>query len=249
MTDHPTWLAPQTLPTEDTFDQFVQVFGGQKISDFLPKNPSFKNADYLFCEQGVIAELKTIKTDFGANELFLKKYFQLMEKYFSNEQMPSSTFFDSPQWPKEFLKEFRDLFRTPLKRILENANKQIKETKKELNLPNHQGILLLANDKFISLEPRFIISIISDILVHSYSSIGGFVYLTLNHYVEIPNNDYANLLWIPAYSEKSPHWLVDFVNDLGKQWFQFLEKETQPFDHKLVTDDGSCILQAKVISP
>lgn len=249
MPDHLNWLAPQTLPTEETFDQFVRVFGGQKISDFLSGNPSFANADYLFHEQGVIAELKTLQKDFGAEHSFFEKYYKLAEKSISDGRLPLGALFDSTQLPKEFVQELLRLFRPPLSRILKKANAQLKETKKELNLPNYQGILLLANDKFISLEPRFIISILSEILVHSYSSIGGFVYLTLNHYVEIQNNNYANLLWIPCYSENSPDSLVYFVNELGKQWFQFLEKETQPFDHKLVTNDGSCILQAKVISP
>jgi hypothetical protein len=90
-------------------------------------------------------------------------------------------------------------------------------------------------------------SIICENLSHSYSSIDAFVYLTLNHYVDIPGNNDANLLWSPVYSKRSPDSLRGFVNKLGSQWFQFLETETGEFDNRIVTDDPASILQAKAI--
>ncbi len=178
----PDWLHEKSLPTEETFDQFVKQFGGQKISDLLSNSPSFKNADYLFREQNVIAELKNFQTDFGNQENFKEKHFELLKK-----------------------------------------------------------------DDFVSLEPNFIISIIAEILSHSYSSIDAFVYLTLDHYVEIKNNDYANLLWIPLYSGRESNDLPDFINKLGSEWFKFLETKIGAFDNKVITDDVKAALPAKPI--
>lgn len=244
----PDWLYEKpALPTEETFDRFVKSFEGQKISDLLSGNPSFQNADYLFPNENVIAELKTLQTDFGTTDSFRAKHIELVKKYLSESRMTLSAIFHSAEQPKEYIGDLLRLFRPALSRILKKANKQLKDTKRELKLPNTPGILLLINDDFLSLEPRFITSIICEILSHSYSSIDAFVYLTLNHYVDIPGNNDANLLWIPVYSKRSPDSLRGFVNKLGSQWFQFLETETGEFDNRIVTDDPASILQAKAI--
>lgn len=243
----PDWLYEKpALPTEETFDRFVKSFEGQKISDLLSGNPSFPNADYLFPNENVIAELKTLQTDFGTTDSFRAKHIELVKKYLSESRMTLSAIFHSAEQPKEYIEDLLRLFRPALSRIVKKANKQLKQTKRELNLPNTPGILLLINDDFLSLEPRFIMSIICENLSHSYSSIDAFVYLTLNHYVDIPGNNYPNLLWIPVY-KRSPDSLTGFVNKLGRQWFQFLETETGEFDNRIVTDDPASILQAKAI--
>lgn len=244
----PDWLYEKpALPAEETFDRFVKSFEGQKISDLLSGNPSFQNADYLFPNENVIAELKTLQTDFGTTDSFRAKHIELVKKYLSESRMTLSAIFHSAEQPKEYIGDLLRLFRPALSRILNKANKQLKQTKRELNLPNTPGILLLINDDFLSLEPRFIMRIICENLSHSYSSIDAFVYLTLNHYVDIPGNNDANLLWSPVYSKRSPDSLTGFVNKLGRQWFQFLETETGEFDNRIVTDDPASILQAKAI--
>jgi hypothetical protein len=64
------------------------------------------------------------------------------------------------------------------------------------------------------------------------------VYVT-NHYFDIPGNSYANLLWAPAYSDSAPHWLVDFVNWLGRELSNFCENEMGPFDNRVESPDIS----------
>ena len=87
----------------------------------------------------------------------------------------------------------------------------------------------------------------AEILSHSYKSIDAFVYLTLDHYVDIPNNDYANLLWIPLYSDRHTVNLPDFINKLGTEWFKFLDTKIGLSDNRVITDDPRAFLQAKAI--
>lgn len=235
------------MPAEETFDRFVKSYGGQKISDSLPGDPTFQNADYLFPKEKVIAELKTLQSDFGVKDSFRKKQIDLAKAYLAQGKMPLSAIFNSRDQPADYVKDLLRLFRPALSRILKKANTQLKVTKRELNLNNSSGILLMINDDFFSLEPRFIVSIVCEILAHSYSSVDAFVYLTLNQYADIPDNNYANLLWIPSYSERAPDSLPDFINSLGGQWFQFLESETGKFDNKIVTDDPTAVTRAKSI--
>src|SRR5258708_16490716 len=152
------------------------------------------------------------------------------------------------QLPREFIFEFLRLFRPPVKRILEKANKQIKNTKKELELDSAQGLVVIINDGFYGFEPRYIFALISDILTHLYTSIDGFVFLTLNRYVDIPGDDYARQLWLTSYSGRANDHLVDFVNDLGRKWWDHFEDRFGKFDSRIESDDGNkYINQARFI--
>ncbi len=100
------------MPAEQTFDRFVKNFGGQKISDFLPGNPTFQNADYLFPKEKVVAELKTLQTDFGVKDSFRKKQIELAKTYLSQGKMPFSAIFNSHEQPKYYVKDLLRLFRS-----------------------------------------------------------------------------------------------------------------------------------------
>jgi len=57
---------PAPIDIEAAFDEFVQDLGGYKISDLIEdKSAMPQNADYLFREQNVIAELKTLSGIFA----------------------------------------------------------------------------------------------------------------------------------------------------------------------------------------
>src|SRR3546814_16202729 len=62
---------------------------------------------------------------------------------------------------------YRELFgilRTPIRRRIEKANKQIKGAKKELGLVDHRGIVFLVNDNFRSAHPGLVMDLIRSIL-------------------------------------------------------------------------------------
>ena len=135
-----------------------------------------------------------------------------------------------------------------LERILKKANGQIKDTRANTEFKDANGVLILVNDEFYSLEPRFIMAVLGDKLVHSYKAIDAFVYLTLNHYVDTGDR-YARLLWAPQYSERAPASLQSFINALGARWFEFLEEKLGPFDISTKTDDGSFLNVTRAIVP
>ena len=235
------------IPVEEMFDRFIKQNSGQKISELVGGNPSFQNADYLFKDNKIIAELKTLQTDFAKAETFQNKRHDLIRKYISEGKMEFRNLLNPSELPKDYLNDVIRIFRPALSRIIKKANVQIRETKEKLKFPDSSGLLILVNDDFISLEPQFIISLISDILIQSYSSVDGFVYLTLNHYVELPHNDLDNLIWIPGYSDKAHLSLSDFVDKLGNQWQKFLEIEIGEFDSNFSTENSDIIIQAKSI--
>jgi hypothetical protein len=54
--------------------------GGGVVSDILPGNPSFENADYSFKNNNIIGELKEIETEFLNQENAKIKFTEMMER-------------------------------------------------------------------------------------------------------------------------------------------------------------------------
>ncbi|TAK62769.1 hypothetical protein [Methylobacter sp.] len=235
------------LAVEETIDGFVRSIGGVKISDELPNPPPFENADYIFREAGVIIELKEVTTDFGKAGGIVDKLIGLHEKHYRNDPSWRPALFGGVGHSKAFIADFVRIFREPLGRILKKANSQIKSTKKNLPFENGFGVTMIVNDGFKSLEPYFVRALISDILLNSNSAIQCCVYITVNTYVEVPESEYAHLLWVPSYSEHAPQRLVDFIDNLGDRWFNHLESLTGPFDVSDKTSDTSFLNDSKTI--
>ena len=224
------WAGVKGIADELTLDRFIKKLGGQKVSEIIPA-ASFENADYLFPQQKVIIELKTLESEFGDTNEFKSKLAALTERFAREGKLGGGSFLGKP-YPQEFVRAFIDLFRPPLARIAKKANRQIRQTKMQLNLGDARGVLLCVNDEFRGLEPQFIKGLFGRILHGSCSSIDGFIYHT-NHYVDIPSSEYAHLIWTTMYADGTPGSLVEFVDNLGRRWFDFCEAEGVPADERV----------------
>jgi hypothetical protein len=52
------------LLVEATWRDFVRSVGGSVIEDLVPEPRDFQNADFLFPNESVVAELKEVETEF-----------------------------------------------------------------------------------------------------------------------------------------------------------------------------------------
>lgn len=207
---------------EPNWQEFVLGLGGGELVAPLIARQGIKNADFLFRQARVVAELKVLETEFLDTESVRQKVVDAFNRYAGvgpEEQ-------GSP-----LRRELLGIFKAPLQRIVNKANRQIKETKQELGLVGWRGIIIIVNDGFRGLPPGFVMGLIGSILAgKSYSSTDAFIYQT-NHYVELADNPYALLLWAPQYAPKADRNLVDFVNDLGRNWRKFSEYKDGPYDY------------------
>ena len=214
------------IADEPHWNQFVVASGGELVSPLIKKQ-GVQNADYLFRADKVIAELKVLETEFAHSKEMQARVEKLYEKYPGMDP-------DDPHQPlrREILLELKK----PLQRIVNKANRQIKETKAELGLTDHRGILICVNDAFRGVPPSLVIGLIGHILSGtSYKSITAVIYQT-NHYVELDELPYAALLWSPMYSESAEDNLVDFVNDLGRKWRTYANSIEGPYEFSEETD-------------
>jgi len=219
--------------TEANWDEFVSQVGGYKVSDRFPR-AEFENADYVFPVHKVIVELKIIENEIDKTQQFRQKADALWRRL-SNEHGRTPLSLD-PKITAEYLREFLSLFRAPIARIAKKANKQIKSTKLHLALQDHSGVWLLVNDNLRELAPKPMLHTLCRILNGSSKSVDACIYLT-NHYVITPGDDYARVLWAPLYRAHDPGELKDFVDWLGRAWFDFAIGLGDPFDDRLETDD------------
>lgn len=218
---------PPQLHVESSFNEFVKEFNGELVSELLPANPSFDNADYLFRNDNVIAELKCLEKDILEEADFKAKFNALYDGWLSKGLVrPAWGTFEvnTATLPIECQREVYGLIKKPIQRTIEKANKQIKSTKEHFNLPNAAGLLLLANDGNYSLESAQIIDIVGKILTHQYSGIDGFVYFTVNMRAMMPGYHRDVNLWVPNY-EGYIESLVKMVDRMADAWGRFYARK------------------------
>ncbi|HCJ6321779.1 hypothetical protein [Citrobacter sedlakii] len=236
------------LPVEKTIHSFVRKYGGCVVSDILPGNPSFENADYSFKNNNIIGELKEIETEFLNQENAKIKFTEMMGRLLNERpNWKPSLMGGKNDYPDWFKIEFIRLARPGITRILKKANKQIKETKKYFHVPNANGVLFFVNDGFTGISPFLVQALACDALTHSYSSIDCFLYMTLNRYVELDGSNEPQLIWAPSYSDRADDSFVDFIDDLGRNWFNFLEEKIGGFTSRHEESDRSILLNSKAI--
>jgi hypothetical protein len=235
------------LPAEPTFDAFVACVGGVRVSTLIGKSPNFQNADYYFPSANVVLELKTIEEDFPTLPEYEEKLRNLRADQIRRGLATFGSVLRMEPPSREAVDEVLRLYRPRLNRMLDKANGQIKDTKKALRLLNATGLVIVANDRLKSLEPYFVVHLLANILMSRFSAVDGFVYVTLNEYVDLPGSDLANLLWAPLYSDAAPDSLVDFVDTLGRAWFGFLEDRIGPFQSRSESQDRDILLGGRMI--
>ncbi len=211
----------RSVADEPHWQEFVKRTGGELVAPLITRQ-KVQNADFLFRHDRVVIELKVLETEFLDAPSVVSK----IEAAFNRNPNGDPNDLTAPLG-RELLK----ILRAPLQRIIKKANRQIRETKQELGLVGWRGIIVMVNDGFRALAPDLVMRLCSDILAgDSYNSADAFIYQT-NHYIEVPGNPYALLLWAPLYAEKSGQDLVEFVNNLGRQWRKYAEDADGPFDH------------------
>lgn len=213
----------QPFHVEKLLNEVVVSYGGNLVVDFVSRHIDTPNADYVFYEQNVIAELKCFQKDpFNSIEDSDRVKF-LLDKwrkagYFDNEEEVKQMLIKR-KLPKECFNDLVKLSRKTIDRAIHHANKQIVETKKLLNLPNAKGLLLVANDgNYFFNHIQFMDQIVS-LMTTKYSSydIESVIYFTVNVDSVSPNSERGNSIWLPLHKDDSDENFMQFCYDLGEQ--------------------------------
>ena len=170
---------------EQEFNQFMRQEPNCAVLSDLLKSPPFKNADYLLKDREIVAELKSLELDTTPK---LQTYAEYIIKERSIVFYGALPFHEiiKRQPDKDKLSEqaFRFIIR-PIERMVKEANRQIRETKRALRLPQAAGLMILANTGNILLDWNLVQEALLRLLRTKgfkgrtlYSNIGGCLYLS-----------------------------------------------------------------------
>jgi len=227
------------IPVEPTFDTAIGLAGGQRVGAVVGENPDFENADYIFTSEQIVIELKEIQTDWPKLDLYRERIDTLIDTCLASGRITKAHLDGVVPIARDVRRDFMQILRRPVKRILEKANRQIRDTHAHFGHQQGEGVLILVLDGLLSVAPVNTMALVCKILLHDYSSISAVIGVTVNEYSEVSGDDYARLLWIPAYKERATDRLVEFVDALGQKWSEHLQDCIGKFDDRYVGLDRS----------
>jgi hypothetical protein len=217
------------IEIEAAFDRCVTRVGGVRISNLFNNTPQFSNADYLFEHDSVIAELKCLEKDPLSDPVFEDKISKLYNKWFEAglvPPVPKGFTINTGDLPEQCAIELFGLFKKQLENsYIKKANKQIRESKAELNRHDAIGLLLLANDGNYALDPRVTFYLLHHTLKGQYTSIDHVIYFAANLRTDIPGVARNGFLWTSLKFDDRRQPSLDFERKLFQNWRTTLEEE------------------------
>jgi hypothetical protein len=153
------------MDVEQAMARVIRSAGGELVSDLLPAGPNLpNNADYLFREYNVIAELKRLEKDRDESAEFREKRNQLYRTWMDQGKVPpppaiGTVRIELRNLPLDCALEFISLYREPIRNRISGTNKQIKSTKRLLNMEDAVGLLIFVHDGDYSITPETVLNL------------------------------------------------------------------------------------------
>jgi hypothetical protein len=219
------------LPVEDTFRKFVCEFGGELVSNLLPSGNAPSNADFLFRKRGVIAELKCLENN-SLGENYPAKMKALAESWMLRGLLIAfgAVNIELQKLRPECQREWLDLISEPFQgNIIKKADRQIRETKKWLDMPDAKGLLFVASDGNLAMQPYDVGFFVTRILAKKkpdgaaqYSSIDGFFYFSLNQFAKAPESKAPVFFTHAGPRHSNDVETGRFCSELQDAWYKYL---------------------------
>lgn len=135
---------------ESLFSEYVEYYGGTVVDKLEINRTDRPNADYLFNNPEIVAELKSFEKDVFSEPEDIPRLMNLLEKWIANGLIKGGDLmeytFRGKQLPQKCKDDLIERASKTIERAIYKANKQIEETKKTFNKQNANGIVILIND-------------------------------------------------------------------------------------------------------
>lgn len=225
-------MAFSDVDVEEVFSDFVEYYGGI-VSDRVPhKGNKLPNADFIFDEAKVVAELKLLKDPRRSKDFrqsLRKKQNEWLQKgYITPFQLRQVT--KIKQLPDRCRQDIEKLYTRAIRTHVEKANQQIKSTRKTPGLENHKGLLFIVSDGNYLLNPTSIRTALAHFFANPtrFRSINTVVYLTVNSLTVRAGDPTLSRLWVQLYRDRKHFDQVslDFLADLYEKWATYFSSVT-----------------------
>ena len=225
------WLVNRT-PLQFIVDPFVKFAGGEVVSELIEKNPKQPptQADYFFRHENVILELKALETpSFG--ESYVRKLSALTDSWVERGMLIvyGTARVDLQRMHPICQQEWLEVLADPLQRnVIAKANRQISRTKELLGARTAKGLLWLASDGNLDLQPQDVWFLVSRILgkktsegQKQFSGIDSVIYFHPRAPAIAPGVPADVFLWL-ADAREPDQQVRDFISFLRDRWIQWL---------------------------
>jgi hypothetical protein len=239
------------VEVEVAFRDFVREFGGEVVEDLVPKSPDFQNADFLFRDCGVVAELKRLVENKAEDAQLQAKIQTKFDRWMDNGTIPpvyGTVRIESRTLPESCQREMIDVYRPPIQRRILKANKQIKATLKRFRIESGKGLLILVNDGNYALEADAVLYLVGRVLGTKFQWVNSVVYCTVNMFASSPLTTKATLVWVHAIREGVSSVDDAFVMGLYRGWSTYLEKLTGEPVETIQVNDATVLERIKYVT-
>lgn len=167
---------------ENRFRLAVEAIGGKKIDE--KRWPVGRPvADFIFDNEAIVVELKSMAEDRILSPAVIKKASSLYEKARRRRESPVIVFgraeVSTEGFPDWYEKAIFDLYKKPILEQVIKANRQIRASKDVLSKHEYKGLFVLANSGNSALGHEQACSILQDIFKRpSYSCIDAVLYVS-----------------------------------------------------------------------
>jgi hypothetical protein len=186
------------IDIEREFDGIVAEAHGEIVKSSIGKSPSFDNADYIFHDYKLVAELKCLERDKlgdpATQAKFRRLWINWRRRGLTSGPVPRAI--NSRSLPKVCQDEMYRVTGKPIHRRIQKANRQIRETKAALGLHDYRGVLFIANDGNFMFPPAATIHAIQLSLQRDFREIRHFIFFTANMYLAMKGTNRPVLCWI-----------------------------------------------------
>jgi SEC-C motif len=217
---------------EGRFTAFVRSLEDVEVIDELRmtrEQERAKKADYFFQGRRIIAEFKSLRTDTSV------KINEILAPY---RETPEWPVFYGPQDIQTILsylpdrthinKKIVNAVTDSIEAAVENANRQIRTTKKTFGLPNAHGLLVIFNEVADILSPNLVAYRVQRSLTKKtrtgevrFLEVAVVLILNARHYTHLtPTLKGIPILTVPSMLPKSND-VEGFVSKILPQWAQF----------------------------
>lgn len=193
----------------------VKAVGGVLLDeDHGPKDPT--KADYWFPHANVVGELKCLSDnyfdDLSFNDWLNRQYQDWVRRGLA-KGISGQAVVNLTHLPPVCAHEVTSFLRKRLDSSLKQANRQIKNSRKELKAESALGLLILVNDGNNALPPGMIRNIVARSLPNKFSGINSIIHFTANMSSDLPGVDKDILFWcdfnVKSVRPAIPRELID----------------------------------------
>lgn len=202
---------------ESELDILFRHLGYQRVTETVGDSPDFDNADYVNYDKKIAIELKVVDKDYFETGGIIHKMRMVVAKPENVDE--EGLGFYTISFPETNREGKVDSIEEPLRRTLKKANRQLRETIRELLDGSGNGLVLLALNMKTAISPLIVRNLVHDLLSAEFRSISGVMICNPKVLVEIEGT--PSYLFVHTSDGNAPELVLEEIERIGDKWCEF----------------------------